>query len=1294
MKITNKAIEYRTSIVIVTILLTLGGLISYGTISKESFPSIEFPNVIITTVYPGASPDDIESLITQHIEREVQGVNGIKEIRSTSTEGVSSIIVEFNPDVSIDDALQKVRDRVDIAKPDLPTDAEEPLINEIDLQEIPVMTINLTADYPLTRLKDVADDLADELESIPSVLDVTVVGGLEREVQINVDLTRLQGYKLTFDDIVEAVQTENVNVPGGAIDLDRLNYLVRVNGEFGDPSEIENIVIDTPDGRPVYIRDVATVDFGFKDRATYSRLQVIQVEDDDGELHQASREAASIRPAISLNVKKRSGDNILDTAKEVEAILESFAFPSGTTYEVTGDQSTAIETMVKDLENNIISGLLFVVGVLLFFLGVRNSVLVSIAIPISMFIAFILLQSLGYTLNFIILFSLIIALGMLVDNAIVIVENIYRFREDGHSRFEAARLGTGEVAMPVFASTLTTVAAFVPMLFWPGIMGAFMSFMPLTLIFTLTASLFVALVINPVITGMFIRLENEESRSVSRAVKVGLFVALLVFLIIVAIANPISLVAIGLSVSGLYLAYRFVMKPIGHQFVRTGLPRLIERYRHFLALNLARDYTVKRAMLRNTFSLGSLSAGFVLLVLGGLVAAAAGPFAAAILLVPGGILLVMGILGVVVHTVETVFAGRGASVKGGLIFAVVTLVILGFMALGSKELTMGTAINLLIMPVVIVIVGTLGVLFAKRTHYILTDNRARLINGSIGALFAIIAMFAYANPGTELFPDTDPNIVQITLDGQLGTNVDESNRIATDAHNKVSNLVATDPMTYSAVKNIQTNVGIGGDLMFGGGSASPETSQLTINMVKYGSRHESSAITMQRIRDTIAGIPGVDIAFAQDQAGPPTGAPVNIEISGDDFGRIVQITKEVRGLLEQADKSGAIAGLVDITDDINDGRPEMHVRIDRERAARAGLSTSQIAGAIRAAVNGIEAGKYREDDDEYDITVRLAEVDRSDLESLRNLTIMNEDEQIPIASVADFDVTGGLGSITRLDLERVATVSSEVLPNFNSQKVLADVQTYLAEYSESLPVGYAMTYTGESEDQEEAFNFLTIAFFIAVSMIFLIMVAQFNRVGIPFIIMIAVSLSLIGVLLGLILTRTPFGLMTFIGVISLAGIVVNNNIVLLDYTLQLRDRGLDVTPAIIEAGATRLRPVVLTALTTVIGLIPLTWGIGVDFVGFISDLKPDFQFGSENTQFWGPMGSTIIAGLTFATFLTLVVVPVMYSVYDSLTLRASRLVGGPKEADAPNGSNQNGATLATPGGNGATGKLVDPVARS
>lgn len=1254
MKITNTAIDYRTSVLVMTVILVIAGLTTYLTIPKESFPSIEIPNIVVTTVYPGASPDDIESLLTHPIEQEVQSVNGIKEIRSTSTEGVSTIIIEFDPDVSIDDALQKVRDRVDLAKPELPGDAEEPIISEIDFADFPVLVVNLAADYSLARLKEVADDLADEIEAVSSVLEVEVVGALEREVQINVNLAALQGYNLTYNDLVETIVSENSNIPGGSVDVDRLNYLVRVDGEFNDPAEIENLVISAPGGNPVYIRDVADVTFGFKERSTYARLQVLQVEDDDENLIKMTGEDATQKPVISLNVKKRSGENILETAEQVNQIVETYPLPTGTQVVITGDQSVGVKTMVKDLENNIISGLIFVIAVLLFFLGVRNATLVGIAVPLSMFISFIVLDVMGQTLNFVILFSLIIALGMLVDNAIVIVENIFRFREEGHSRFDAAKLATAEVAGPVIASTATTIGAFAPMLFWPGIMGEFMSYLPLTLIITLASSLFVALIINPVVTGVFIRLESEGKVKRSKRARIGMIAAVALLAVIIGLANFKSLIVLAGLTIVFVLLHKNVFKPLGDRFVNTGLPNLVETYRNFLKQMLARNYNVKRGLLRNTLALGLFSLGFVLLVAGGIVSAIFGQMSGLILLAPGGILLILGILGIVVHSLETIFVGRTTSVKIGIGFAIVTAATLGLMSLGSRTVSMSTILDLMLLPAIITIVGLLGTVFSRKPELILTDNRAKLLNGAFGGLIAIIGMFIFANPGTELFPDTDPNMIQVAIEGDLGTTLEESNRIALVAQDRLNQLLLSDENSEASIKNIQTGVGVGGDILFGGSAGSPERSSLTLNLVDYADRPESSKNVMSRIREQLAGIPGTSLEFTKDNPGPPVGAPVNIEISGDDFATIVDITSEIRSILTDASVSNTIPGLVDINDDLNTGRPEIKIRINRENAARAGLNTSQIASTVRSAINGIEASTFRDGDEEYDITVRLSEKDRANLESLRNITVLHEGAQIPVASVADYEIGSGLGSITRLDLKRVATVTGDVSAGFNSQAVLAQVQEYLAEYEADMPTGYSLSYTGESEDQEEAFGFLTNVLMIAVGLIFMIMVAQFNRISLPFIIMVAVGLSLIGVLLGLILTQTPFGLMTFIGVISLAGIVVNNNIVLVDYIIQLRERGLNKMDAIIEGGATRLRPVLLTALTTVIGLIPLTFGLGIDFVGLIADMKPDFQFGSENTQFWGPMGTAIIAGLTFATFLTLVIVPVIYSVFDSISDRLNK----------------------------------------
>ena len=1268
MKITDISIKYRTSIVVLTAIIAIGGLYSYVTIPKEAQPSIEIPQIVVTLLYPGASPDDVESLITQPVESEVQAINGIKEIRSTSTQGVSTIVVEFNPDVSIDDAYQKVRDKVDVARPNLPSEIEEPIVSEIDFEDFPIMTINLAANYSLSQLKEVAENLEEEIETVQGVLEVDVVGALEREVQIDVDLNALQGYNLAFMDIVDAIREENTNMPGGSVDVDRLNYLVRVDGTFDDPDEIENIVIEAPGGQPIYVRDVADVDFGFKDRASYARLQLFRTETDDGDLVRTDDQ--DILQVISLNVKKRSGENIIRTAQAVRATVDEFAFPQGTRILLTGDQSEDVQNMIDDLENNIISGLIFVVAVLLFFLGLRTATLVGVAIPLSMFLSFVIFQAFGYTLNFIILFSLIIALGMLVDNAVVIVENIYRYREMGYSRYDAARRGAAEVGGPVVASTATTVAAFVPMLFWPGVIGEFMRNMPLTLIVTLSASLFVALIINPVITGIFVRLESEERKKVRGSTRLGSLLILLLIAVLIGLANYKTLVVFAIAIPVLIWIHAKFFKPIGDYFVEKLLPRIVTTYRSLLAWMLYRDYNVRRPWVRNTGALASLTAGFVLLIGSGLLAGVGQPVAggisgsALLLMIPGIILLLVGVLGVMLHCLESIFLGGWKSVRAGLVFGGVMLAILSLIWLGPQEIPFFVIVNLMALPGVICGAGLLGVIFnrRKRKTLLLTDNRARLLTGAMGAFISILMVFQLAPTGVEFFPENDPRQVWVTLEGALGTNVDASNDIATTAHDRILNLLDNTPESEANLKSVLVNVGVGGDALFGGGALSAEASRVTLNLADYADREEASTETLSKIRDRLQGIPGTDITVEQSQLGPPTGLPVNIEISGEDFATIRQITHEVRQMLVEGAESGDIQGLVDVTDDLNEGRPEMQVHIDRERAARFGLNTSNIATTIRAAINGVEAGKFRTGEDEYDITVRLREADRSGLESIKNLTVLHEGNQIPVTAVADFDVGSGLGSVTRLDQQRVSTVTGSAAAGIPGPQVLASAQQYLAEYEANLPVGYAMTYTGESEEQEESFAFLTTVLLIAVSLIFMIMVAQFNRVTIPFIIMLAVGFSLIGVLLGLILTRTPFGLFTFIGIISLAGIVVNNNIVLIDYIMQLRDRGMDKHAAIIEGGATRLRPVLLTALTTILGLIPLTFGINIDFVGLLTEWRPNFQFGSENTQFWGPMGIAIISGLVFATFLTLVIVPVMYSTFDSLAIRLRSIFGRKKEA--------------------------------
>ncbi len=1275
MKVIEQAIKNRTLILVVTGILIVAGLYSYITIPKESAPSIDIPLFIISTIYPGIGPADMESLVTQPLERELQGIEGVSQIRSTTFESFSSIIVEFDLAVENIVASQRVREQVDLARSELPADAEDPIITEFSIDDFPIMTINLAADYSIAQLTQIAERLEDELETIPGVREVDVIGGLEREVQVNVDLNLMKGYNVSFQQMIGAIQGQNLTIPGGNVDVDRLSYLLRITGEFQHPNEIEDLVIFAPQGGGggnngpapmgmVYMRDVAEVVYGFKDRESYARLTAFRIEDDNGALIPIPVEEVMENPVVSLDIKQRSGSNILEISEQVNEVLVNFGFPAGTQIVITNDASSDIRNLITDLENSIISGMLFVVLVLVFFLGIRNALLVGTAVPLAIFTGFLVMSMMGLTINFVILFSLIIALGLLVDNSVVIVENIYRFREQGHERFEAARLGANEVGYALLASTATLVAAFLPLLFWPGIIGKFMGYLPMTLIIVLLSSLFIALVIYPSLTGFFVRLSTEKKMKKSRLMRGTILAGVLIAAAVIGISNYITLIVLVLVTFFFVVTYHLIVKPLSTVFTGTILPQFIEGYKSFLGWMLQRNYKVRHAYWRNMFSLSAFTIGFLLLLIGGVLSAFLSkpvisigpvtlPAATAPILLLGMLSLFIGMLGIIVHTVESVFLGGLRSVVGGAVVAVVFLLTLfGFWLLGAT-LNAEIVLTILSIPLFVIAAGFLGVFRKRRTPIILSDNRSRLLNSVFGALIAIVFVFNLVPTGLNFFPDTDPNRIDINIEGPLGMNVDATNELVLEIQKRLDQLLEESPETRESVKNIQVNVGIAATGGFGAGVPSAERARISLNMVDFADRKESSSKTMSKIRDAIGEIPDALVQVQGQEIGPPTGSPVNIEISGPDFEQVERMTREVSQKLREAQFTRRIPGLVDVRDNVSGGLPEYSIRIDHEKARQFGLTLSDIAQTVRIAVNGLEASTFRDGEDEYDIVVRLREEDRDDLDKLRDLTVNQMGRQIPLVSVADFEEGIGPGRITRLDLMRTAIVEADAGPGFSGPQVLMQVQDYLEEYRAALPSGYTMKYTGESEDQDESFGFLTMALLISFVLIFLVLLAKFNSLIIPFIIMIAVGLSLLGVMLGLIITRTEFSVMVFVGVISLAGIVCINNIVLVEYIKQLMDKGIPRMQAIIEAGSIRLRPVLLTAFTTILGLIPLTFGIDIDYIGLLTDLDPAIQFGTESTQFWGPMGITIISGLLFATFLTLVIVPVMYSVFESLSGRVT-----------------------------------------
>ena len=1049
-------------IFVATLAILLFGGWSYNAMPREAAPDVKVPFVMVTTPYVGVSPKDIESLVTIPIENEIAGVNGLKEMKSTSAEGVSIVFLEFEPDVDITDALQKVRDRVERAKSDLPDDAEDAIVREISFTDIPVMIVTVAGPVDETELKRFVEELEDEVGRVNGVLEAEISGGTEREYRVLVDPGRLDHYGFTLNDVVSALQSENVNIPGGNVKTGDGNVLLRVPAEFKQTAQLEETPVGVKGGHTVLIRDVARIEDGLAERATYARMNG--------------------QPAVSLRVKKRSGANIVEVADMVKEITERHAadWPDGVEYRILADQSESIRNMVKELQNNILTALVLVVGVILFFMGVRNSLFVALAIPLSMFGTFAVLSALGFTLNMVVLFSLILALGMLVDNAIVVVENIYRHMELGKSRWKAAIDGTNEVAIPVAASTATTVAAFFPLVFWGGIMGQFMGYLPRTLIIVLVASLVVAVFILPVFTSRLMAVKKTA----------------------------------------------------------------------------AEDETPEEAAAR-------------------------------------------------IDREE-----REAYENPGVV--------------------MGAYKTLL--------------LFSIRWRYL------ALAAGFLG-LIGTGVVYAFLNHGTEFFPSTEPDRAVVSVRGPDGTDLDTTDRIV----RRVERVLATTDNVDVFVSEVGVGSGSGGALL--GTNSSPQSARITVDFLKHPSnargddvpRSVSSEITLLQLRDALTDIAGAEITVEPEEMGPPVGNDIEVAVRGKDFDQVGELAQRLKREI------GKIEGITDLSDDYRVNRPELALRIDRAAAKQAGVSTGLIGSTVRTAVAGNTATTVRDGEDEYDVTVQLAPEFTDDVQSVLGLKLPGRQERdpnvypVPLSAVATYDLAGGTGSVRHTDQELTITIIGDVLEAYSANEKQNQVKKLLEEFE--YPPGMSASIGGASDTQNEAAGFLLWAMAVAVVLIAIVLVTQFNDVVQPFIILVTVVLSLIGVLWGLLLTGTPFGIMmTGIGVISLAGVVVNNAIVLLDYVAQLRREGNPVEVALVRAGMTRFRPVMLTAVTTVLGLVPMALGIAVEVdLWWISGVVPlptvGIILGSQSSAFWGPMAVAVIFGLSFATLLTLVMVPTLYSIY-------------------------------------------------
>lgn len=1121
-KLTTFALNNKTTMFVILVVVLIFGALSYTLLPKELFPDVNYPTILVQTTYPGNPPPDIENLISRPLEKELKTLKDVNEVSSISAQDASMVFVEFNADIDVDDVIDDVKDAVDKAKPELPDDLPvDPLVMDVDFSEFPILNINLSGDYSLEELKEYAEFLQDEIETVGEISKAPIKGLNEREVEIRADPFKMEVREVSFNDIRNAISYENVSMSGGEIKLGDTRWSVRVIGEFTSAKDMENLVVKHNQGDIVYLRDIAEVVDGYAEPTSFARL--------------------NRHPVVSVEVIKKGGENLLDATDQVFAIVEQAKangdIPEDIHITYTNDQSKHVRNQLDNLQNSIVLGVIFVVMVLYFFLGFRNALFVGLAIPLSMFLSFVVLGLMGATINMIVLFSLILALGMLVDNAIVVVENTYRFVDQGYSIAYAAKHAAGEIAIPIIASTATTLAAFFPLIFWESIMGEFMRFLPVTLIIVLTSSLVVALVILPVLASSFIKVQDDE-KDINRKkswIAVGALVALsLPFYAIAAytFANLIMIFAL------LGAANLLILSRMAKWFRQVFLTRLEAFYMRFMRFTL----------------------------------------------------------------------------KG-------------------------------------------------RMPYL-------MILGTVGLLIVTMIFFGMRQPKVEFFPQNEPQNIFVFAEMPIGTDV-----VLTDSMTRIieSDLEEVIGEDMDIVESMQTTVGEGVSRSneFAVGT-SPHKARIIVKFVDYMDRHGvKTSDVMKRVSESLTGrYAGVDVFVEKDQNGPPTGSPINIEVSGKEMEQLIPLTDSILAYLE----SYNIDGVEKLKLNITLGKPDLIVKIDRDKARRFGLSTMQIAFTIRTALFGDDISDFKEDEDEHDVVLRLSPDARYNLATLLNqrITFRNmrgQIVQVPISAVASVEPSSSYSSVRRKDMKRVITIYSNVLEGYNANEVNAQLKVLLRNFD--MPQGYSFKFTGEQEEQAETMDFLVRALAIAIALILTILVSQFNSVIKPFIILASVLFSTIGVFGGIATFKMDFVvMMTGIGIISLAGVVVNNAIVLIDYIdfLKLgkrKEMGLapgEMLPSdaakecIMQAGQTRLRPVLLTAITTILGLLPMAVGLNINFETMLSDFNPDLYFGGDNSIFWGPMAWTVIFGLTFATFLTLVIVPAMYLLATQVKIWSLKLI--------------------------------------
>lgn len=1128
-RLSSWAIENKTTIYVLMILILILGISAYFTMPRENFPEIKETKIYINSVYPGNTAEDIEKLITNPLEDRLKTVSNVTEISSTSQEDYSVIMVEFNESVSIPEAKQKVKDEIDMetSNEDWPTfngAKVEPNVFDLTMsEEMPIMNINISGDYTAEKLKEYAEYLQDEIEDLPEIKKADIRGAQDKEVEVAVDIYKMMAAKVSFNDVLQAIQGGNVTMSAGNLIASGQRRTIRILGEIESPGALNNFVVKSEFGNAIYLKDIASVSFKDKERTTYAR--------EFGET------------VVMLDVKKRSGENMVEAAEKITTIVEdakSNYFPADLKVTIANDQSAKTIGQVDDLINNIIFGIILVVTVLMFFLGFKNALFVGFAIPMSMFMSLMILNALGYTMNTMILFGLIMGLGMLVDNGIVVVENVYRLMEtEGMTRIEAAKKGIGEIAFPIIVSTLTTVAAFIPLGMWPGVMGEFMIYFPITLSVVLGSSLFVAIFFNSVLVSRFMTTEDKKM-SLKRIIALSTSISAIGLLIVLTAPSYRALGSVMIFTAIMLWVYRLFLRSWANGFQNKVLPKW-EKFYEKLILKALR--------------------------------------------------------------------GRAPIV---ITLSTVALLIVAFMGFGKS----------------------------------VADQRTKV----------------------EFFPDNEPNQIIVYIEYPQGTDISKTNQITKAIEKRVYNIINSDSYTdddYNfLVESAVSQVGEGaGNPMTDGGSQSemPHRAKITATMREFKFRRGAeSQNLLQEIQEDLKNIyPGVIISVEKDPVGPPAGPPINIELEGEDYAELINTAERIRNFINQKN----IPGIDELKIDVNRSKPAMVVNLDREKAGELGVSALQVGQQLRNALFGAKAGIYKNNGEDYDINVRFNKDDKYNKSALFDQKITFRDmssgqiKTVPVSAVASQKNSSGYSAIKHKSVHRIVAVYSALAPGYTDAGAVVNLIQDEMRNFENLPKSVKIDYTGQIEEQNKQMAFLMGAFFTGLGLIFFILIFQFNSLTKPAIIMMAIFLSLIGVFGGLVITGKPFVIMmTMMGIIALAGVVVNNGVVLLDYTQLLIDRrkaelGLtkdefisngDLVNAIVKGGKARLRPVLLTAITTILGLIPLATGLNINFYTLFAELNANLYFGGDNVIFWGPLAKTVIYGLIVATFLTLIVVPILF----------------------------------------------------